>query len=268
MTHLFDTTKSSFEIQDWYRDLLKQRFVTRPCLHTYTFFHYFLPHFNCRRKERFGKCDDGAKWICLDLFEGRNSKRASAVSEKCVVYSFGSSDDACFEEALVNKFDCEIHIFDPTSSTLQNPKWTYHSYGLGGEDPTITDYWDWRTQKRANCTSCPMKHLPDIMKELGHDYIDILKVDIDGAEWRSFDYIYKHFKTLPADQLQIELTGLDVTPVVKDSLAGGYPGNIKWWENILTDGFKVFELEPNYGTCGYRTKQRGASVEYALWRGE
>ena len=161
----------------------------------------------------------------------------------------------------------EIHIFDPTSSELKDPRWTYHSYGLGGADPTVSSYWNWRTQRPANCTDCPMKHLKEIMKELGHSWVDILKVDIDGAEWRSFEYIYNEMKTLPSDQLQVELTGLDIT-VLPDSLAGGFDGVFSFWSHVLNDGFKIFEFEPNYGTCGYRSKERAVSIEYAMWRGE
>ena len=262
-TRVAQSSTSFPGIESWYRELVTRRL--QRCHHTSAFFHYFLPHKQCRTPERFGKCGDGAKWICLDMFQGKNSKRAAARNEKCVVYSFGSSDDSCFETAVAERLDCEIHIFDPTSSELKDDRWTYHSYGLGGGDPTVTGYWNWRTQKQSNCTDCPMKNLREIMKELNHEHVDILKVDIDGAEWRSFEYIYKTIKTLPADQLQIELTGLDVTPLT-DSLAGGYEGNIAWWDNVLNDGFKVFELEPNYGTCGYRSKNRSVSVEYAMWR--
>jgi hypothetical protein len=27
-------------------------------------------------------------------------------------------------------------------------------------------------------------------------------------------------------------------------------------------------MEPNYGTCGYRPKERAVSIEYAMWRWE
>jgi len=73
-----------------------------------------------------------------------------------------------------------------------------------------------------------MKNLKDIMEELGHSWIDILKVDIDGAEWRSFDYIYQQMHTVPSSQIQVELTGLDITDQ-PDSLAGGTLGVYKLW---------------------------------------
>lgn len=160
----------------------------------------------------------------------------------------------------------EIHIFDPTSSELRDPRWTYHSYGLGGADPTVTTYWDLGTQRPANCTGCPMKNLPEIMKELRHTWIDILKVDIDGAEWRSLEYIYQKLNTLPADQFQIELTGLDIS-TLPDSLAGGLDGVFAFWDRLLRDGFQLFQLEPNLNTCASRSKERAVSMEYSMWRG-
>ena len=252
-------------IQEWYRTLINERLAK--CPHASTFFLYFLPHQQCRNPRRMGNCDDGAKWICLDDFAGRTTKRALANNQKCIVYSFGSSDDSCFETAMAKQFDCEIHIFDPTSSTLTDSRWSYHSYGLGGANSNVTKYWNWRTQKPDDCQGCPMKNLPQIMKELGHSWIDILKVDIDGAEWRSFDYIYQTWNKLPANQLQVELTGLDISPT-SDSLAGGFDGVYQFWNNILQDGFQMFQFEPNYGTCQYRPKERSVSLEYALWRGQ
>jgi len=250
-------------ISPWYRTMLEKQ--DRKCKHTSTFFHYFLPHVECVDKVRVGKCDDGAKWICRDFFQGKNTKRAIAKKEKCVVYSFGSSDDSCFESAMADMFDCEIHIFDPTSGELRNPRWTYHGYGIGGKNSEITDFWNCRTQKRDTCTNCPMKDLKTIMKELGHTHLDVLKVDVDGAEWRSFQYIYEEMKSLPADQLQLELTGLDVSSK-NDSLAEGLSGAHRLWENILLDGFKIFNVEFNMGTCSYRDKDRSVSTEYALSR--
>jgi hypothetical protein len=110
-----------------------------------------------------------------------------------------------------------------------------------------------------------MKNLKDIMEELGHSWIDILKVDIDGAEWRSFDYIYQQMHTVPSSQIQVELTGLDITDQ-PDSLAGGTQGAYKLWSNFINDGFRIFHVEANIGTCEYRERDRSASFEYALWR--
>lgn len=97
--------KSSYSgIQDWYRDLINKQL--QKCSHTSTLMHYFLPHSQCSNPVRYGKCHDGAKWVCLDQFQGRTSKRAKRKEEKCVIYSFGSSNDSCFETAMAENYDC------------------------------------------------------------------------------------------------------------------------------------------------------------------
>ena len=258
------TRKILFEQEAWYTDMLE--LVSKRCKHISHFFHHFLPHKKCFNNVRVGKCRDGSKLVCMDDFLDGNTKRAIRNGKKCIVYSFGSSDNSCFESDIIQRTDCEIHIFDPTSSELKDPRWTYHSYGLTGNDSRLTTFWNWRTQKQSQCTDCPMKNLQEIMKELGHDWIDILKIDIDGAEWRSFDYIYNEMHTLPASQIQIELTGLDVTDE-SDSLAGGTHNVYKLWFNLINDGYLIFNVEANLGTCSKRERDRSASFEYAMWRG-
>jgi Methyltransferase domain len=253
-----------FHQESWYTELLRK--ISARCKHISTFFHHFLPHKQCMNQVRVGKCYDGAKMICFDEFDGRTTQRAIQENRNCVIYSFGSSDDSCFETSIKNRTDCEIHIFDPTSSELKDPRWTYHTYGLTGYDPSITTFWNWRTQKQAECNNCPMRNLYEIMRELNHTWIDILKIDIDGAEWRSLEFVYSYMKTIPATQLQIEMTGLDITDRSNSLSRNGTYGVYELWKHLFDDGFRIFSIEPNGGTCKRRRADRSASFEYALLR--
>jgi len=198
-----------------------------------------------------GTCSDGYKYICFDDEYMRKSP-------DCVVYSFGSSSNVCFEEAMLQNRICELHIFDPTSGEITDKRWTYHGYGIGGVNLTETSYWNWRTQAPAICENCPMKTLKMIMEELGHTWVDILKVDVDGAEWRSFEAIFDQIGTVPASQLQIETTGLDIT-------VDKMPQIIDFFKNVSNDGMRVFNIDPNPGTCN-RDERHGPSVEYAFMK--
>jgi len=109
-----------------------------------------------------------------------------------------------------------------------------------------------------------MKTLTDTMRELKHDYIDVLKVDVDGAEWRSFEAVFDDIDSklgedaaLPFGQLQIETTGIDITPKNASRIA-------KFWKRASQHGLAAFHLETNLGTCNIRSKDQGTSVEYAL----
>eukprot|EP00966_Prymnesium_polylepis_P287479 6639735-Prymnesium_polylepis.1 len=236
--------------QPWFENMVSADM--RKCRHTFNFFHYFLPHIECPTWMRVGRCGDGSKIICgVPLLAAR---------KQCVIYSFGSSGDSCFESAAAKLMPhCQIHIFDPTSESLTSPRWTYHGWGIGGHDANETRYYNWRTQRAATCTGCAMRTLKETMEILRHEHVDVLKVDVDGAEWRAFEAIFDDFHggPLPFGQLQIEATGLDITAENSSRIA-------QFWRKMAQNELAVFHLETNLGTCSHRQKYQGTSVEYAL----
>lgn len=131
------------------------------------------------------KLHDGGKWLCglKELHETRKknpSKDFYGVNKHhyqdipCVVYSIGSNNEFSFEERV--RFvapGCEIHTFDPTVKETGEGKRFYDqyhdTYGLGGIDSDQGRF--------------PIRSIESIMKELNHNYIDFLKVDVEGYEW-------------------------------------------------------------------------------------
>eukprot|EP01069_Polyplicarium_translucidae_P011003 Polyplicarium_translucidae@DN3416_c0_g1_i1.p1 len=129
----------------------------------------FVPEIACQLSRRVGGAVDGGKWIC-DPF--------TLLKEDCLIYSFGSNDDWTFEkELLAIQPHCEIHTFDHTVDTITSKPTnvTYHRLGLGAAD------------RRTTSPSMPLKSLPNIIRSLKHERrrIDILKVDIEGAEFEA-----------------------------------------------------------------------------------
>ncbi|WP_167599090.1 FkbM family methyltransferase [Chlorobaculum sp. 24CR] len=126
-----------------------------------------------------------------------------------VVYSFGVGEDASFDVALIEKYDLIVHAFDPTPKSIEWVKrqgfpdhFIMHDYGIAAfngnisfnppENPdhvshTILD----RQSTKTKAISVPVKNLSRIMQELGHSHIDILKMDIEGAEYDVIKDIYK-----------------------------------------------------------------------------
>jgi hypothetical protein len=107
--------------------------------------------------------------------------------------SFGSAEDFSFDDAVVNVLGMEVHTFDPTMSwpqeKVQRRERAYkHGVGLAGEDLRGGD-------KRANQFAAlhqktqkwTVKRLSTIMRELQHDRLSILKIDVDGSEWWVLD---------------------------------------------------------------------------------
>lgn len=122
-----------------------------------------------------------------------------------VVYSFGVGEDVTFDIGLILRFGMEVHAFDPTPKSVAwvhgqalPVKFRLHEYGLADfdgdilfkppENPrhvshTILE----RPQTDAQAISLPVKKLSTIMQELGHERIDLLKMDIEGAEYCVID---------------------------------------------------------------------------------
>jgi FkbM family methyltransferase len=152
----------------------------------------------------------GAAWtFCPDF-----------IDEKSIIYSFGVGEDVSFDLALINNFDVIVHAFDPTPKSIkwvkkQNlPKqFMLHEYGLANfngktkfhppENPnhisaTLID----RPATKNEAYKVAVKSLDAIMNELQHTQIDLLKIDIEGAEYLVIEDIIK--KEIKPTQLLIE----------------------------------------------------------------
>jgi hypothetical protein len=117
------------------------------------------------------------------------------------VYSFGSKGDDTFERGIKTLApQCDIHTFDPgnfSGVVAGPPTLTYHRVGLTGE-----------ASVKENHSS-----LRRLMKLLGHDHIDVLKIDIEGEEYKVLPEILtppssstnSGGKHIPIGQIQVEL---------------------------------------------------------------
>jgi FkbM family methyltransferase len=132
----------------------------------------------------------GGHCVCLD-----------AVPPSAVVYSFGVGEDISFDLALIDRFGVVIHAFDPTprvreflSRQALSDRFRMHYYGLAATDGTrdfappendqhISHTLLDRPSTQARAIRVPFKRLGTIMQELGHDRVDVLKMDIEGAEY-------------------------------------------------------------------------------------
>lgn len=62
---------------------------------------------------------------------------------------------------------------------------------------------DSRQNMNKGYTAFPVKTLGTIMKELKHDWVDVMKVDIEGAEWGFLADLVAKRLPLPFTQLQV-----------------------------------------------------------------
>ena len=126
---------------------------------------------------------------------------ADAVLEDSVVYSFGIGEDASWDLALIDTKGCKIHGFDPTPKSLEwvekhvtEPHFVMHPQALADFDGSL-DLWLPANPEHVSASlrqssgtshqkiTVPCEKLSTTMKRLGHERIDVLKMDIEGAEY-------------------------------------------------------------------------------------
>jgi hypothetical protein len=73
----------------------------------------------------------------------------------------------------------------------------------------------------------------------GHAFIDILKIDTEGAEFDALtSFVNAHVHGhLPIGQLQLEIHA--------QGERARFDGFLKWWESLETAGMRPFSFEPN-----------------------
>jgi FkbM family methyltransferase len=148
---------------------------------------------------------------CLDL---------SAIDSSAVVYSLGIGEDISFDLSLIERFGVNVEAFDPTpkvrkwlaSQTLP-PEFHFHPEGIARHDGEEAFYLppreDWVShsiiparQYANQSVRLPVLRLSTAMKRLGHSHLDILKMDIEGAEYAVIEDIVS--SEIPINQLLVE----------------------------------------------------------------
>jgi FkbM family methyltransferase len=127
------------------------------------------------------------------------------------VYSLGVGDNIDLDLGLVADIGCHVHAFDPTPSTAAwladaalPPLFHFHPWAVTAADGTMTLYP--RVKKdgtldrvmytlvpedaaRGNGIDVTAVTLATAMKSLNHARIDLLKMDIEGAEYEVLESV-------------------------------------------------------------------------------
>jgi len=159
-----------------------------------------------------------------------------------VVISGGVGDNIGWDLALIERCGCSVHAFDPTPKSVAwlagrdlPDRFHHHAMGLAAEDgertfapPSSPRSVDYAMASEGDGATGPrerleVRRLATVAAELGADRIDLLKLDVEGAEYEILADALEHGP--PFAQLLVEFhhgTGpwtLDHTTRTIDALA-------------------------------------------------
>jgi FkbM family methyltransferase len=118
-----------------------------------------------------------------------------------LVYSFGVGTEISFDLSLIARYGLTVHAFDPTPICLEwvqrqslPRQFCFHDFGIADYDGTAqftlnegTNTASYslldRPQARSQAVEGRVYRFDTIRERLGHTGIDILKMDIEGAEY-------------------------------------------------------------------------------------
>lgn len=182
---------------------------------------------------------DGGWWFTP---EGLNSNS--------IVYSLGVGDEVDFDLSIIDKYGAEVFAFDPTPSSIDMldssklpQRFHFHPWAVTAADGSLNFYPRLKkdgTKSDVMFTMIPEKETKDdvievpayslssIMTRLGHDRIDVLKMDIEGAEYEV-------------------LEGLLESPVLPTQLL------VEFHHRFVTDGIeRTYDIINRLREAGYR----------------
>ena len=126
-----------------------------------------------------------------------------------VVYSLGVGDTIEFDLRLIERTGASVHAFDPTpdaeatlAASKPPPEFHFHAAAAAGSDGELTLYPRVRSNGKLSTTmftitpeprnahlgqTVPALTVSSMTERLGHSKIDLLKMDIEGAEYDVLD---------------------------------------------------------------------------------
>lgn len=132
----------------------------------------------------------------------------ATVTKVSVVYALGAGMDISFEEELIARTGCHVHVYDPTPRSVAwmedrfkapgitnaaSDKISIHPLGIWSDDkklrfyapknPEHVSYSLTNLQSTDEFIEVECVSLGTAMKRNGHDHIDLLKLNVEGAEY-------------------------------------------------------------------------------------
>lgn len=186
----------------------------------------------------------------------------SLLNRESVIYSVGVGSNIDFDIELINSFGATVHAFDPTPRSIewvknqQLPKhFIFHPFGLSAENGHMDFFPPAKASSThfspidrygdtSNVVRAPVKDIDTIASELNHKEIDLLKMDIEGAE-------YEVIEALPKNRVAINQILIEFHHMYKGVPISKTVDAISTLSNL---GFELFNISQRTYEFSFRKK--------------
>jgi FkbM family methyltransferase len=190
----------------------------------------------------------------------------AGLDSSSTIYSFGLGNDVSFDLALMKRFGCKVHGFDPSPPVAQwigtqslPADYLFHEYGLGARDGEISFFAPspgsgmFSTSNRHRHVGntevrLPVRRLSTIAAALESSCIDVLKMDIEGAEYDLLPSIVQC--PVPIKQLLIEFHHRAGIGSLKDTISAV--------QQLRSAGFQLFHVSETSSEFSFLHKDAAA----------
>lgn len=200
---------------------------------------------------------------------------ADKLDSRSIVYSLGVGDSIEFDIDLIERTGATVYAFDPTPYARDwvqrqdlPAEFIFHPWAAGGEDGHLRLFRRmnrrgksadvmWTADSNAgdadDFIDAPAYTIQSIMKQLHHNRIDLLKMDVEGAEYGILDALHAA-ESLPR-QLLIEYHHR-FPGIGKERTAGSI-------EKLRRLGYRIFDVSETGREIGFiltekqNTRSRG-----------
>ncbi len=130
---------------------------------------------------------------------------AKGLGQDSIVYSLGVGDEIGFDLSVIDRFGAEVFAFDPTPNSIDlldssklPERFHFYPWAVTASDGSLKFYPRLKKdgsksdvmftmiaeeETKDDVIEVPAYSLTSIIEKLGHDRIDLLKMDIEGAEY-------------------------------------------------------------------------------------
>ena len=194
----------------------------------------------------------GGFYVCPDF-----------LNKESIIYSFGIGEDISFDKALIANHNCNVFGFDPTPKSINwvksqniSKKFSFFEFGVSNKSgstdfylPKNPDHVSGSSVSQSNINIkekviVKMKTIQDILNELGHKHIDVLKMDIEGGEYDVIENILD--SNISVNQILIEFHDR--------FFEDGRFKSIRAINNLNKRGYEIFGISDSFDEISFINK--------------